>query len=363
MIVTCECGAKLKIDDAKLAGRRIKVRCPRCGNILPVQSTAQPLPSASPAAGKTPRSAQNPSGPLVLVAHDSDVIRTTVCEVLIDSGFRVDTASNGMEALTKATQMLPKGLVLDVGLGGSIYGFEVCERLKKSPETNGIKIILLSSVYDMRRYKRTPVSLYGADDYIEKHHIPDFLPKKMRQLILPQEFRDAQEKSTSPSRTELPEMSRPPAREFKPSLLDRPSMPQADRDLPHHVLPPSTPGKAPAGEVQDSVAISPESFSLDASIFQKEECDIPRVNAEDPAAVEKARRFARIIVSDIALYNQELVIEGIKKGTFYELLQSDVQEGRELYDNRVPQTIRTKKDYYQEAFDNFLGAAKNKIAR
>ncbi len=363
MIVTCECGAKLKIDDAKLAGRRIKVRCPRCGNVLPVQSALQTVPAASTVTEKRLRPAQNPSGPLVLVAHDSDVIRHTVCEVLIDSGFRVDTAASGMEALTKATQMMPRGLVLDVGLSGSIYGFQVCERLKKNPETSGIKIVLLSSVYDMRRYKRTPVSLYGADDYIEKHHIPDFLPKKMRRLIFPEEFADIQPKGSTPAHHELPEMSRPPAREFKPSLLNQTAVPQTDRGFPHSVPPRTATAKAAAGDGQESVAISPESFSLDASIFQKEECDIPRVDAADPEAVEKARRFARIIVSDIALYNQELVIEGIMKGTFYELLQNDIQEGRELYEKRVPPAIRTEKDYYQEAFDNFLAAAKNKNVR
>jgi len=363
MIVTCECGAKLKIDDAKLAGRRIKVRCPRCGNVIPIQSAPQTLPAASTLTEKTLRPAQNPSGPLVLVAHDSDVIRSTVCEVLIDSGFQVDIAANGMEALTKATQLIPRGMVLDVGLTGSLYGFEVCERLKKSPETSGIKIILLSSVYDMRRYKRTPVSLYGADDYIEKHHIPDFLPKKMRRLIFPEEFYNNQSKRIASDRDELPEMSRPPAREFKPSLLDHTALPQTDRNFPNPMQPHVTMAKVAGGDGQEGLAISPESFSLDASIFQKEECDIPRVDAEDPEAVEKARRFARIIVSDIALYNQELVIEGIMKGTFYDLLQNDVQEGRELYEKRVPPAIRTKKDYYQEAFDNFLAAAKHKNVR
>jgi hypothetical protein len=110
----------------------------------------------------------------------------------------------------------------------------------------------------------------------------------------------------------------------------------------------------------DQAAILPESFSLEASIFQKEECDIPRVREEDPEAVEKARRFARIIVSDVALYNQEAVIEGIRNGNFYELLKTDIQEGRELYEKRVPDAIRAKKDYYQEAFDNFIAAAKRR---
>ncbi len=105
----------------------------------------------------------------------------------------------------------------------------------------------------------------------------------------------------------------------------------------------------------------PESFSLDASIFQKEECDIPRVDEADPQAVEKAKRFARIIVSDIALYNQEAVAEGLKNGTFYELLKTDVDEGRELYEKRVPFVIRSRNDYYQEAFDNFIRAQKKNV--
>ncbi len=107
----------------------------------------------------------------------------------------------------------------------------------------------------------------------------------------------------------------------------------------------------------------PETLSLDASIFQKEECDIPRVDEQDPEAIEKARRFARIIVSDIALYNQEMVIEGIKNGTFFDLLKNDVTEGRELYEKRVPAGIRSQKDYYQEAFDNFIRTAKRKNVR
>ena len=83
----------------------------------------------------------------------------------------------------------------------------------------------------------------------------------------------------------------------------------------------------------------------------------------DPEAVEKARRFARIIVSDIALYNQEAVIEGLKNGTFYELLKNDVDEGRDLYEGRVPGVIRVKRDYYQEAFDNFIAAAQKRNVR
>lgn len=355
MIVPCECGAKLKINDEKISDKGIKVRCPRCGNVLTVQK-----PSLTPSPAKKPAPAAGVSGSLVLVAHDSDVVRKMVGDVLTDAGFQVDMAADGIEALRKATEKKPQGMVLDVGLPG-IYGFELCERLKGNANTKGIKIVLLSSVYDMRRYKRTPVNLYGADDYIEKHHIPDFLPLKLRKLIFPEQFAEAPPRIKEHSSLDLPEMSRPPAREFEPSLLSQENPAHGDRDFSHAVAPRVAAPKTAAVDAPDGPALIPESFSLEASIFQKEECDIPRVDEADPEAIEKARRFARIIVSDIALYNQETVIEGIRNGTFYELLKGDVDEGRDLYEKRVPHVIKSKRDYYQEAFDNFINAARRKI--
>jgi len=362
MIVSCECGAKLKINDAKISGKGVKVRCPRCGNVIPVK---KPSPTLSVSTGNTAApttTAAALSEALVLVAHDSDVVRNMVADVLIGAGFRVDIAADGVEALKKATENNPQGLVLDVGLPG-IYGFELCERLKGNPATQSIKIVLLSSVYDMRRYKRTPTNLYGADDYIEKHHIPDFLLTKLRKLIFPEEFGAEMPRLKEPSHHDLPEMSRPPAREFESSLLSPQNPAQAERGVLEPVLSRSAVPKPASADGLDLAALFPESLSLDASIFQKEECDIPRVDEADPEAVEKARRFARIIVSDIALYNQEAVIEGLRNGTFYELLKGDVNEGRDLYEGRVPAVIRAKNDYYQEAFDNFMAAAQKKIVR
>jgi hypothetical protein len=105
-----------------------------------------------------------------------------------------------------------------------------------------------------------------------------------------------------------------------------------------------------------------ESIMLDASFFEQDEYEAPVrplvKTAVDPEEVEKARRFARIVVSDIVLYNQETVAEGIAKGTFFELLREDISEGRALYEKRVPEAIRATKDYYQEAFDNFIAAKK-----
>jgi predicted Zn finger-like uncharacterized protein len=365
MIVSCECGAKLKIDDGRIPDSGVKVRCPRCASVLLAKKPVSPaalfekghLEGAAEPSEKKPGPIHEPTGPLVLIAHDSDIVRAVIRNILTEGGFRVDTAVDGLEALKKVNETRPQGLVLDVGLPG-IYGFELCSRLKGNPDTKDIKIVFISSVFDMKRYKRTPESLYGADDYVEKHHIHDDLVFKLRKLLVPEQHPKAPPKQKASLHHELPEMSRPPAREFEPSLLSPDSMAQLGEGLPEFVLPaamlPLMPGPSER-------PITPVSFSLEASIFQKEEYDIPQVNETDPDAVEKAKRFARIIVSDIALYNQEAVVEGIKKGIFFELLKNDVQEGRELYEKRVPAGVKAKKDYYQEAFDNFIAAAKKKV--
>ncbi len=350
MIIPCECGAKLKVDDDRIPEKGVRIRCPRCGLVLTARKASAPL-RETPILKKTAQSAS--LEPLVLVAYESDVVRDMITSILVESNFRVDTASDGVEALEKATKEKPHALVLDVGLPG-IYGFELCSRLKNDFHTKAIKIVLVSSVYDNRRYKRTPESLYGADDYIEKHHIHD-LPAKLRKLIFPEQHASPSTRNQAPPHYGLPEMSRPPAREFTPSVLAAVSQQQTTRDLSEYS------SSSPARSRRDSGPLMPESFSLESSIFQKDEYDIPQVEETDPDAVEKAKRFARIIVSDIALYNQEAVARGIQDGTFFELLKNDIQEGRELYEKRVPATVRKRKDYYKEAFDNFIIATGRKL--
>ncbi len=358
MIVQCNCGAKLKVDDAKIPEKGARIRCPRCGAILTAKRpTPPPVVEAPAAPAPSPVSAPAPAAPsgqaearevLVLVAHESEPVRTMIQGVLSDAGFAVETAADGVSALKKAMDLRPRAIVLDVGLPG-IYGFELCERLKGDEQTKQIKIILLASVYDAGRYKRSPVSLYGADDYIEKHQIADLLPLKVRRLLFPEEYARP---DTIPPRFEQPSAKTgedaAASFEFRPDSLLR----EADEPL----------SNAAAPGVQETPAISPDSLSLDSSIFDKREDDIPGLYGSEPDAVERAKRLARIIVSDIILYNQDAVTEGIKNGTFFELLKEDIEEGRRLYEKRVPESIRLERDYYQEAFDNFISAQK-KIVR
>ena len=54
---------------------------------------------------------------------------------------------------------------------------------------------------------------------------------------------------------------------------------------------------------------------------------------------DQARRLARAIISDVALYNREKVEEGIKNDTIFEVLQEALQEGRDHFVSRVSTDI------------------------
>lgn len=403
MIVLCECSAKLRIDDSKISDKGSRVRCPRCSTVLHVKKQSQQTRERRPAAPVIPpESRHDPSvappaagqaaGPgtapavsaTVLIAHDSQSIREMIRALLIESGFRVETAADGVEVLKKASDIKPDAMLLDVGLPG-IYGFELCERLKGDVQTRAIKIILLTSSYDSARYKREPVDLYGADDYIDKHQISDQLTSKLRKLLYPEQPAAAPEpapKQNEPAlESVIPQTGKyeyvtrnvllrtdieiPPAPSFEPGEApDSQASSQKPEPVLEHQQRADVSPEAhswsgdPFPSKSDGSALTPESFSIDSSIFQQSESAVPKVEGAGPEAVEKARRLARIIVSDIVLYNQETAREGVKNGTFYEVLKDDIQEGRQLYEKRVPGSIRSTKDYLQEAFDNFLRSRK-----
>lgn len=85
----------------------------------------------------------------------------------------------------------------------------------------------------------------------------------------------------------------------------------------------------------------------------------PEQPADDAGA--KAKRLARLIVSDIFLYNRKKVEEGVRNGTFYDLLEHDVREARALYERRVPQEIRDTTTYLDDAFSELFEKTKKEL--
>jgi hypothetical protein len=69
--------------------------------------------------------------------------------------------------------------------------------------------------------------------------------------------------------------------------------------------------------------------------------------ASDPAVAD-AERLARIIVSDIVLYNPEKFEAGVRDGNVLEALESEVEEGRSHFEQRVELRVRQSRDFLAE---------------
>jgi hypothetical protein len=74
-----------------------------------------------------------------------------------------------------------------------------------------------------------------------------------------------------------------------------------------------------------------------------------------------AFRLARAIVSDIALYNQEKVKEGIKNDSIFEVLTEELEEGREHFYGRVSLDLTDRSHLYDRAIVDVMIKQAGKI--
>lgn len=75
---------------------------------------------------------------------------------------------------------------------------------------------------------------------------------------------------------------------------------------------------------------------------------------EEQKRHDEAKRFARLLVSEIRLYNEQAVQEGKRTKDIYRRLKEDVDRSREMYDQRVPPDIRSQSNYFQEELVRLL---------
>lgn len=226
---------------------------------------------------------------MILVAHDSETIRGVISQLLLSAGWRVRTVADGPAVRAALADPQLEAVVLDVALSG-VLAYQLVDELRSAGRT--VKVVLVASIYNRTGYKRRPTSLYGADDYVEQHHIPDALVPKLAKLL------------GGPPRTV--------------------TLPDPHRETPE--------GKA----------IREESLRTE---------DLP---PPSPALLERAQRLARLIVADVALYNGDALDHAANADDPTELearLRLDLEEGRLLFDLRIPEAVRRMRDFIGDALD------------
>ena len=78
------------------------------------------------------------------------------------------------------------------------------------------------------------------------------------------------------------------------------------------------------------------------------------IDEEEKRQHQDARRFARLLVSEIKLYNEPKVMEGRAQGNLYERLREYVDRSREMYDKRVKPNVTSRYDYFHHELVNTL---------
>lgn len=293
MIITCpQCNARYLFNKEIDPTKKLSVTCKKCLYKFTFEVS---------------RSKEH-TNHTILIAHDDFRVINVIKKILGKGNFNIESAYDGNTALSMIRKNKPRAAIIDVALPG-IFGFELCEKIKNDPNLKDIVVILVASIYDRTRYKRKPQNLYGADDYIEKHHIPDdLLPKLLRHINLDGKIL--------------------PKKEFIQEEVAKKDILKDNRDL----------------------LLAEQKLNTERDIIKQHENDYITSISQIP---ERAKKLARLIVSDIALYNQD-VINLVTPENYYEKIKMDIDDGIKYLSKKIPELAKDARSVIDQAMKELI---------
>jgi predicted Zn finger-like uncharacterized protein len=341
MIAACpKCDAKYRVDEAKIGAEGARLRCAKCQAVFRVRAPAAAAPVAPPEpetrvvesdTGTLTQPAPAPSAPtapaaststkaptseapaeydserLVLIADPREDSGKQTASTLNGWGLQTILVHDGVEAMMSIQRAMPRIVILDAALP-KMYGFQVCEIVKRNESLSHMKVILVGAIHMQERYRRPPTDLYGADVYLEQPDLPDGLAPLLRQYGLP-------------LRADVAPPPSPTQAEASPTL---------EMEMPAPAAPQAPPKPAAAPQPTPAPSAPP---AADDGLAEER---------------EKADRLARIVVSDIVLYQGEKFEQAIASGNLAQALDAEIEEGRGFFRQRVSEAVRNEKDHLME---------------
>ncbi len=101
----------------------------------------------------------------VLIVDDEPVNQELLEAFLIGCDYDLDFAADGAEALEKVKSFEPDLVLLDIMMP-RMSGFEVCEQIKKDPQTAGVMVLMVTALGELGDVERAVK--VGCDDYLSK---------------------------------------------------------------------------------------------------------------------------------------------------------------------------------------------------
>ncbi len=125
-------------------------------------------------------------------------------------------------------------------------------------------------------------------------------------------------------------------------------------------------GKAESSFSEPAEAVSAPLIAAAPTVksrFSDRNVDLPiEVGEEERRLHNDARRFARLLVSEIKLYNEQKVKEGRDASDIYERLREAIDRSREMYDKRVQPPVAARFDYFHyEVVSTLAEGDENKL--
>ena len=385
MIAACpKCQTRYRVEPERLGPEGARLRCSQCSAVfrvrLPAQQAApsdqvarsepevreaheaalpksnQPLSAdgRSLPENLAPQSQGNRSEPrnadsshsdapqfdhsrLVLIAHPDPDACKRIAEMLEREGIQVLVAHDGVEAILSIQRALPRAVVLDAALP-KMFGFQVCELIKRNASLRVTHVCLMGAIHRDDRYRRAPSETYGADFYVEGAKLSVALLDWLAGIGFDLRSRRSNE---APS----PNLDRPPEALLAPPPREAPqARPEAVAGVAQQVAVESS--AANEGANQAPVAGVPPLAQTSEPAAQPVALGRIGVTA-NPLAAERAQaeRLARIIVSDIVLYNEAKFSAAVRSGGVLEAMREELKEGRTLFRERIDVQVRDERDF------------------
>lgn len=363
MIAGCpKCSARYRVDADRIGPEGAKLRCTKCSAVFLVRAP-QPK-SAAPAAtaaAETPTPDAPDAAPpseaplpdydrarLVLIA-DPDEARGKASAAAVEAwGLQAHLVHDGVEAMMAIQRLLPSAVVLDAALP-KMFGFQVCEVVKRNDSLRETVVVLVGAIHHQTRYRRDPSELYGADVYIEQPDLPDGLEPILRERGMPMD--GAAPSSADPVAPLTPEPTPSPVAEPAPAAPA--AVPDAAPPAPEPSFDAPTPPAAAASfDAPTPSADEPPEFEFEPPASESTPDPAPAAAAdEDPEKTEereRAQRLARIAVSEMLLYQPEKFEQATRDGNLEQVLDLEIQEARALLRQRISEEVRAEADFVMD---------------
>ncbi|MGB0621067.1 MAG: zinc-ribbon domain-containing protein [Myxococcota bacterium] len=357
MVAGCpKCGARYRVDADRIGRDGAKLRCTQCSAVFLVRAPKETVPvevaSPEPApveaaaprpptrvSAETAGTAEAPSSPepvahadrdrLVLIADPDDARGKASAEAVERWGLQPHRVQDGVEAMLAIQRLLPRAVVLDAALP-KMFGFQVCEVVKRNESLRDTFVVLVGAIHPPSRYRRDPADLYGADVYIEQPDLPDGLQAVLRGAGLPM---------GGDASSWMPQPTEPLSETAAASSPEAPSTPGAETP-PGPELSLETPAPGPVPDFATEPPSSPE-----PGVAERPPAPPADEDPETTEERERALRLARIAVSEMLLYQPEKFEQAILDGDLEQVLDFEIQEARALLRQRIREDVREETDF------------------